>query len=302
MSIFKQQSKNAIIVDAGSFSTRIGMASDPCCISVLPNEPGTDGSIVKPYALIKQILSVQQLNKLKEDKDIPLVFTFSKSCSFKKLHELAEEAFEHFETLSFLPQEQASVFYSNRSHGVFVDVGFNSTRIFGTFDGTFTDTKKIGWNLQEIDHQVMNFMQLDEIAFQPQKMKQFMVLDNIQHKQLILPTSILADSPIPADYRVLMYEPPGLLIKAIKDTCQEILQFTKDVDIVMCGNGSLLPGLCNRIQSECSNQVIASRDRGNHQFIGASTWVGSWSADTYQCYSKEDLEDYGESLFEKKAW
>ena len=88
---------------------------------------------------------------MKKDKDIPLVFTFSKSCSSKKMYELAEEAFEHFETLSFLPQEQASVFYSNRSQGVYVDVGYNSTRVFGTFDGTFTDTKKINWDLQKID-------------------------------------------------------------------------------------------------------------------------------------------------------
>ena len=129
-----------------------------------------------------------------------------------------------------------------------------------------------------------------------------MVLENPQFKQIAMPTTILSDSVIPADYRILMYEPPAVLIKAIQDTCSEIAQFTKDIDVVICGNGSLLPGFSNRIQNESLYQVVSSRDRGNHQFIGASTWVGSWIADTCYSYSKEDLEDYGESLFEKKVW
>lgn len=76
------------------------------------------------------------------------------------MYALSEKAFNYFDTLSLLETDLAIQYWSMKTNAVFVDVGYNSTRIVGSSEGATTQLQKVDWNLQQLDENIRQYFKL----------------------------------------------------------------------------------------------------------------------------------------------
>lgn len=101
---------------------------------------------------MSKIVSLDLLQN--KNEQVPLIFTIQRFETKKTLYALSEKAFNYFDTLSFLEADLAIQYWSMKTNAIFVDVGYNSTRIVGSSEGATTSLSKVDWNLQQLDENV----------------------------------------------------------------------------------------------------------------------------------------------------
>ncbi|CAL6032556.1 Actin_related protein [Hexamita inflata] len=317
MTLFKQQNANALVVDPGSYNCRIGQAIDPVPIYSLDfRDIIQNGTITDPDEFFDRVMA-QDLSLIKQVTKIPFVLAVHRWTPNKILFALAEKIFTKFDTAAFLPMDLASIYYSNRHQGVFVDVGYNSTRIYSSIEGALSSICRVGWNIQQLDQQVAGFFQLNskelsqletikqKYFFCPENYNQIAQLcqtSSIYNKKVTLPDGTNID--LPSHSRFSLYQIPSLFTQNLQKILGQAQNFSKQpLDVVVVGGASLLNNITDKIAVDAVNQVVAARDRKNFAFLGASVWVGSQVA-SQEVFGlcKEDLQDYGEQVFDRRVW
>ncbi|KAH0577599.1 Actin related protein [Spironucleus salmonicida] len=140
MALQIQQAQNAVVIDIGSNSIKIGYAADPCP-QIYPSSFVQDTLPTNPENLAEHIIQ-----KLPPDSSsLPLIFIIPKYIQTQALARFLPLFFTHSRQIFLYPTHLALLWSSNRTTCVIADFGHRSTRIYSSIDGQVRKMQKLDY-------------------------------------------------------------------------------------------------------------------------------------------------------------